>query len=301
MYRRDIEMRIQRPYPLFVHACFMTKRVLAVALLLAYGALLIKVMVFKSVPTLHVGVLRLNFSGTDGGHPANFVPFRTIGPYLSGSDGLIIGGINLVGNVIFLVPVGVLLPLAHVRATWKIVALAVATGLSIETLQVVLQVGIFDIDDVILNALGVIVGFWAFVLIDRWLQSRRYGNIALSFALVVAASVSAVYVVYPKDRPLVTPNAVARPQVTTASPADLCGNTNGTGEIVAIDNKAITIRRNDKYVQTLRMNDQTVIKTAAGAATVSDLKTGDRVTLVVPDRDIASTVLKCGTSTSPHP
>src|SRR4051812_14806050 len=86
-------------------------RALASILLFVYSAILIRVMVFKDVPTLQVGGLMLDFSGTDGGHPANFVPFKTIGPYLFGNYGLLIAGINLVGNIIFLVPVGFLIPL----------------------------------------------------------------------------------------------------------------------------------------------------------------------------------------------
>jgi glycopeptide antibiotics resistance protein len=46
--------------------------------------------------------------------------------------------------------------------TWrKSLALAVAVGLAIEGMEVVFRVGIFDIDDVILNALGVMLGYCA--------------------------------------------------------------------------------------------------------------------------------------------
>jgi glycopeptide antibiotics resistance protein len=49
--------------------------------------------------------------------------------------------------------------------TWqKSLALAVAVGLAIEGMEVVFRVGIFDIDDVILNALGVMIGYWVFTI-----------------------------------------------------------------------------------------------------------------------------------------
>jgi hypothetical protein len=54
-------------------------------------------------PTDQVGSLILNFAGTNAGHGPNFVPFRTILPYLLGFKGWIIAGINLVGNIALLV------------------------------------------------------------------------------------------------------------------------------------------------------------------------------------------------------
>ena len=87
----------------------MKQRILLIVFLIAYSALLIKVMVLKEVPLVRVGMLRLNFGGTLEGSP-NFIPFTTIVTYLLGDKGWIIAGINLVGNIIFLVPLGFLLP-----------------------------------------------------------------------------------------------------------------------------------------------------------------------------------------------
>ena len=152
----------------------MRKRLLSTFLLIAYSAILIKVMVFKDLPTIRIGQLMLNFAGTESGHPANFVPFKTILPYLFGYKGLIIAGINLVGNVVLLVPIGFLVMLVYPNMTWKkSVALAVAAGLAIEVMQTVLRVGIFDIDDVILNALGVMIGYGAFVILAKWVREIK--------------------------------------------------------------------------------------------------------------------------------
>jgi len=140
----------------------MTKRLLSTVALLAYCFVLIKVMVFKDIPTFKVGDLMLNFGETEPGGTPNLIPFATIAPYLFGRQGWIIAGINLVGNVGLLVPVGLLLPFVARRVTWRDALLAgIACGLAIELMQVVFDVGRFDIDDVILNALGVMVGYWA--------------------------------------------------------------------------------------------------------------------------------------------
>ena len=151
----------------------MRTRLLSIIILIAYSAILIKVMVFKDLPTIRIGHLMLNFAGTDAGHAPNFVPFTTIVPYLLGYKGLIIAGVNIVGNIALLVPLGFLFPLVF-RNTWKkSLALAVASGLVIEVMQVVLRVGIFDIDDVILNALGVMIGYGAFVILAKWVREIK--------------------------------------------------------------------------------------------------------------------------------
>jgi len=52
--------------------------------------------------------------------------------------------------------------------TWqKSLILAIATGLAMETMEVVFRVGIFDVDDIILNALGVMMGYWVFAMFNR--------------------------------------------------------------------------------------------------------------------------------------
>lgn len=150
------------------------KNIISTFLLIAYSALLIKVMVFKDIPLIRIGSLMLNLGGTNAEGESNFVPFKSIWSYLIGEKGLLIGGINLVGNIALLVPIGFLASFIYWKMTWKeSLALAVASGLIIEGMQVVLHIGIFDIDDVILNALGVMIGYFMFVIFAKLLQSKN--------------------------------------------------------------------------------------------------------------------------------
>ena len=138
-------------------------RIRSTGILLAYTAILIKVMVFKELPLIRIGRLKFNLGGTQTG-PANLVPFRTILPYLLGKRGLIIAFFNLAGNIVLLVPIGFIAPFVIRNMTWKkSLALAVAAGLAIEGMQAMFHVGIFDIDDVMLNGLGVMLGYWAYI------------------------------------------------------------------------------------------------------------------------------------------
>lgn len=146
------------------------KRLLSTAIFVAYSTLLIKVLVFKDLPVIRVGHLMFKFGGANGDHPTNFVPFRTIVPYLFSSQALI-AAVNLAGNVALLVPIGFVAPFVFGHMTWKkSLVLAIAAGLGLELLQIAFHVGIFDIDDVILNALGVMVGYVVFAAYAKLTQ-----------------------------------------------------------------------------------------------------------------------------------
>lgn len=150
----------------------MKKQRIVLLLLVLYSGLLVKVMVFKDIPMIRLGHLRFSFGGTQTG-PANFVPFRSIWPYLSGQGGLLVGGINLLGNIGLLVPVGFLAAYNFGKMRRGILfAFAVGCGLVIEGMQVLLRVGIFDVDDVILNGLGVLLGYWLLVVCRSRLANR---------------------------------------------------------------------------------------------------------------------------------
>ncbi len=150
----------------------MKKILVAISALALYSALLIKLMVFKDIPVIKVGHVMLKFGGTQEGE-ANFVPFKSILPYVMGEHGLLIAALNIFGNILPLMPIGFLVPFIYRRMTWKkSVVLAAVTGLLLEGMQVVLHVGIFDIDDLILNGVGVVLGYWIYTLYEKFIQSR---------------------------------------------------------------------------------------------------------------------------------
>lgn len=142
-------------------------RWLAACALVAYSVILIKFVVFKAIPTVHIGHLWLRFAGSRTG-PGNFVPFKTILPQLIGRGNHLVAMLNLIGNIIPFAPIGLAAPFIFRSLSWrKALVLGVATGLTFEVMEVVFRVGIFDIDDVMLNAFGVMIGYGAFVIFKR--------------------------------------------------------------------------------------------------------------------------------------
>ena len=95
---------------------------------------------------------------------SSFVPFKTIalqiGQYLGGENrGFALR--NLGGNFFLLFPIGGLLPclFAKMNRLWKVVLGMTAFIIIAEFLQGLLCIGFIDIDDLILNMAGWILGF----------------------------------------------------------------------------------------------------------------------------------------------
>ena len=73
---------------------------------------------------------------------------------------------------------------------------------------------------------------------------------------------------------------------------DLCGGTGGNGQVVSVgSNEFVITRNNDGKQQTIHLTNNATIETSAGFVNLSDLKTGDRITLVGgPNKDGSFTV-----------
>lgn len=81
--------------------------------------------------------------------------------------------INLAGNVVMFVPLGFFMPLLlpGVRKLFRFLVSAFGIILGIELFQLVTRLGCCDVDDVILNLAGVLMGFSLYKLAElfsRW-------------------------------------------------------------------------------------------------------------------------------------
>ena len=128
-----------------------------------YLLFLIKMIIFK-YPIEHMRAIVDTWQKDviwEGLSTANFIPFKTIKMYIQYYD---LPGLrsfsNLFGNVLVFIPVGVMLPMVH-RASKNILVLLLNTLLfvvGIEVFQLFSNFGAFDVDDIILNCFGVLIG-----------------------------------------------------------------------------------------------------------------------------------------------
>lgn len=82
--------------------------------------------------------------------------------------------INLFGNVLIFVPFGFFEALAsRNRSFWTIILDGFLVSLLVEVFQFVAKVGRFDVDDLILNTSGVVIGYIIFLICN--IVRRKYG------------------------------------------------------------------------------------------------------------------------------
>lgn len=98
---------------------------------------------------------------------ANFTPFRTIKLYLRAIYPMI-SAINLIGNVVVFIPLGFLIPKISKKKTFfSTIFKSLAFIMLIEVSQLIGTVGEFDVDDIILNLVGSIIGYLIFAIFNK--------------------------------------------------------------------------------------------------------------------------------------
>ena len=86
--------------------------------------------------------------------------------------------LNVVGNIVGFVPGGFFLPIVSRRSKkwYNTFLISFGFSLSVETVQLVFKVGSFDVDDLLLNTLGTVLGYLAFSVcnrIRRWIYEKK--------------------------------------------------------------------------------------------------------------------------------
>lgn len=107
----------------------------------------------------------------------NLVPFKEIKRFIIyyrqiGINAVIL---NLAGNVVAFMPIWIfscLLVSEHKIKFFKVFITAFSLSLSIELIQLISKVGSCDVDDLILNTLGGLLGYWCFCIYKN--MNRAY-------------------------------------------------------------------------------------------------------------------------------
>ena len=77
--------------------------------------------------------------------------------------------INIIGNISMFIPTGVIMPILYKRlhCFWKVFLAGVGLSFVIEVIQMLFPGSVTDIDDLILNTLGVAVGYGIYAACKR--------------------------------------------------------------------------------------------------------------------------------------
>ncbi len=145
----------------------MTQEKKRLQLMIAFGLYCLAMVVLLFVVVPFDGMRSANSGAADANFRdfSNFIPFGTIVLYLTGladqtfSVGAVIA--LILGNLALAIPLGAMLPALFERMRWMSATIitAVAANFVLEFFQLMLRIGSFDIDCLILRGIGAAIGF----------------------------------------------------------------------------------------------------------------------------------------------
>lgn len=127
----------------------------------------------------------------------NLLPFDFIRSGLR--DGVSISVVlkNVLGNIGVFIPFGMLLPVFLKKLDWKKTALAgLLTSVLIEAVQLIFGIGITDIDDVLLNTIGVAIGAVVYFLLLKRLDDRWHNHFGTVLVVDIVGAFCAFLLFY---------------------------------------------------------------------------------------------------------
>ncbi len=139
----------------------------------AYLALLLVFVVIKFRGSFSELEARITATPFAFGMGYNLIPCATVGEQLAHfHEGW--ARLNLFGNIVPFLPFGFLLPLAHEKAnSWKrVFEIGVLSVLLIELFQFFTRLGSFDVDDILLNMVGILCGYLLLRLCRRFYKAE---------------------------------------------------------------------------------------------------------------------------------
>jgi glycopeptide antibiotics resistance protein len=118
----------------------------------------------------------------------NLIPFKTIWEYVSGNSDVSKSHAisNVLGNIAVFIPYGVYLHTLRGRKVFaKSAVVIILTAIAIETVQFAFGLGASDIDDVLLNSVGGLIGVLGYVLARKILKEENRTRTVISVVSVV--------------------------------------------------------------------------------------------------------------------
>jgi len=141
----------------------------AIQLLFLVNLLVIYRMTFHPFEKLYGKVQPLLYeSATAWPFRMNLVPFVNLTDYETRSSMLL----NLIGNTAMFIPTGILTPLIYNRKFFGTMLTGFLISLTIEIIQLPFAVRASDVDDLILNTLGCLIGYILYALM-RALHKKK--------------------------------------------------------------------------------------------------------------------------------
>lgn len=169
------------------------KHILYYTFLIVYIVLLAKSLLFKEV-----SLFELFRTDRTVVRNINLIPFQSIFEYMTNKHfNIWIAFMNVVGNIVIFIPLGLYLQIYKKnKKILNSVAIAGMTSLCVEIIQYIAGIGYTDIDDIILNTFGALLGILIYKMMFLLLKSENKIKTAVTFLYCLTALiVSACYMI----------------------------------------------------------------------------------------------------------
>lgn len=118
---------------------------------------------FERIISLHNSIIE---NEKDGLRNINLIPFRTMSPYLENITETYAFK-NIIANILAFIPLGFFISNKNPKNVFKALIICLGVILSIELIQLFFKIGFFDVDDIILNFIGSLLGVFISLFVRK--------------------------------------------------------------------------------------------------------------------------------------
>ncbi len=174
---------------------FEIHNIILISIYIMYFLLMAKILLFKNVPPTEIFGSDRHIS-----RQLAIIPFQSIMKYYN-SGNLWASVLNVIGNVVIFIPFGVYLMLYTKRNTTnKAVTTVFFTSLMVEVTQFVLDIGIADVDDIILNVIGGFIGIIGYKFLKLIFKKDKKVKITLIFIVAIISLSYIGFILYANSK-----------------------------------------------------------------------------------------------------
>ncbi|CAH1055553.1 VanZ family protein [Paenibacillus pseudetheri] len=218
---------------------------------IVYLLVLVRIVLFKDTQIYNLFVMIGH-----GQRVLNIIPFASTFEMMR-TIGLLHNLQNIAGNFAVFFPMGIFIPLLMNKGFKQTVVIVIGISVSIEVVQYILAIGISDIDDVILNTVGAIVGWSVFQYIKGKIKRTFIFRVVIVGMMIVFGFVGIFAILTTETRLFqITPK-----KVTVTNPELIDGLNYGsiyiTGKLMSFYAPELTIEKaiqnQNQIRETIRM------------------------------------------------
>lgn len=245
-----------------------------------YVMLMAQIILFKTMPLDSMFHERLNTL-----RGVNIIPFRTIGQFLvqgAMDPGRLME--NIGGNILIFIPMGLFVAFVARRwLFWGQIAVVLGVSVFFEVSQYVFALGSSDIDDVLLNITGGVLGIGAYLWVENRARTPRKLVMMLTgiYLLVGAGGVASITAYDASLLPFVDAKVVYADENKEVMAGWEESSRDLLGDLTAVEEEAVTVRINPSYVVMTRETAKEELKSETETKLETEPK---KVTLKVDEQ-----------------